>query len=37
MTVLRLLTQNPSLSQEALARSVGVVPSMVNRYLKEFE
>lgn len=37
MTVLRLLTQNPALSQEALARSVGVVPSMVNRYLKDFE
>jgi DNA-binding PadR family transcriptional regulator len=32
-----MLIENPSSSQEALARNAGVVPSMVNRYLKDFE
>ncbi|NLZ14506.1 MAG: winged helix-turn-helix domain-containing protein, partial [Thermotogaceae bacterium] len=37
MTVLQMLIKNPALSQETLARNAGVVPSMVNRYLKDFE
>ena len=37
LTVLRMLMENPALSQETLARNTGVVPSMVNRYLKDFE
>jgi len=32
-----MLMENPALSQETLARNTGVVPSMVNRYLKDFE
>ena len=37
MTVLQMLIKNPALSQETLARNAGVVHSMVNRYLKDFE
>ena len=37
MSLLRALSQNPDISQGILAKSAGIVPSMVNRYISEFE
>ncbi|GAB6189264.1 hypothetical protein JCM30566_10030 [Marinitoga arctica] len=37
LMILQIISQNEKVSQETIARSVGIVPSMVNRYLKDFE
>lgn len=37
LMILQIISQNKKVSQEMIARSVGIVPSMVNRYLKDFE
>ena len=37
MNILKALTENPSISQERLAKVAGIVPSMVNRYINDFE
>lgn len=37
MSILKALAENPEISQERLARTAGVVPSMINRYIKDFE
>lgn len=37
MSLLKALTETPSISQERLALVAGIVPSMVNKYLKGFE
>ncbi|NUU96058.1 MarR family transcriptional regulator [Marinitoga sp. 1135] len=37
LMILQIISQNEKVSQEMIARSVGIVPSMVNRYLKDFE
>jgi len=37
MAILRAIMENPDISQEQLSSLVGVVPSMINRYLKDFE
>ncbi|HOI63023.1 MAG TPA: winged helix-turn-helix domain-containing protein, partial [Mesotoga sp.] len=37
MSILKALTESSSVSQERLARLAGIVPSMVNKYIKDFE
>jgi predicted transcriptional regulator len=37
MMILKLISKNENISQDKLAKNVGIVPSMVNRYLKDFE
>ncbi|KLO23102.1 MarR family transcriptional regulator [Marinitoga sp. 1197] len=37
LMLLQLISQNEHISQEMLSKSVGIAPSMVNRYLKDFE
>lgn len=37
MLILQLISNNSEISQETLAKKVGIVPSMINRYLKDFE
>jgi len=37
MTILQMISKDPQVSQENIAKGVGIVPSMVNRYLKDFE
>ena len=37
MSILKALTESSSVSQERLARIAGIVPSMVNKYIKDFE
>ncbi|OQY09543.1 MAG: MarR family transcriptional regulator [Marinitoga sp. 4572_148] len=37
LMILQIISQNKKVSQEMIAKSVGIVPSMVNRYLKDFE
>ncbi|WP_240739407.1 winged helix-turn-helix transcriptional regulator [Marinitoga lauensis] len=37
LMILQIISQNERVSQEMIAKSVGIVPSMVNRYLKDFE
>ncbi|KLO21411.1 winged helix-turn-helix transcriptional regulator [Marinitoga sp. 1155] len=37
LMILQLISQNEHISQEMLSKSVGIAPSMVNRYLKDFE
>ena len=37
MQILRILASDPEVSQESIAYKTGIVPSMVNRYLKDFE
>ncbi len=37
MNILKALTENPKISQERLAKYAGVVPSMINRYISDFE
>lgn len=37
MSILKAITENPSISQEKLAKVAGIVPSMVNRYISDFE
>jgi predicted transcriptional regulator len=37
MMILKLISKNSDISQEKLSKNVGIVPSMVNRYLKDFE
>ncbi|MDN5343208.1 winged helix-turn-helix transcriptional regulator [Oceanotoga sp. DSM 15011] len=37
MMILKIISKNSDTSQESLAKKVGIVPSMVNRYLKDFE
>ncbi len=37
MNILRAITENPKISQDRLAKYVGVVPSMINRYISDFE
>ncbi|HPE69542.1 MAG TPA: winged helix-turn-helix transcriptional regulator [Thermotogota bacterium] len=37
LSILRALTATPEISQERLAQLAGIVPSMVNRYIREFE
>lgn len=37
MMILKLISKNTNISQDKLAKNVGIVPSMVNRYLKDFE
>jgi len=37
MTILKALTENSSISQERLARLAGIVPSMINKYISDFE
>ena len=37
MNILKAITENPKVSQERLAKYVGVVPSMINRYISDFE
>ena len=37
MSILKALTESSSVSQERLARIAGIVPSMVNKYIRDFE
>ncbi|SHF18474.1 C-methyltransferase C-terminal domain-containing protein [Marinitoga hydrogenitolerans DSM 16785] len=37
LMILQIISQNKKVSQETIAKNVGIVPSMVNRYLKDFE
>lgn len=37
MMILKLISKNENISQDKLSKNVGIVPSMVNRYLKDFE
>lgn len=37
MNILRMVSQDPDISQGALAKATGIVPSMVNRYIYELE
>jgi DNA-binding MarR family transcriptional regulator len=37
LNILRAIAENPSISQERLSREIGIVPSMVHRYLSDFE
>lgn len=37
MSILRAITKNPTISQKKLSQISGVVPSMINRYLSDFE
>jgi predicted transcriptional regulator len=37
MMILKLISQENDISQDAMAKKVGVVPSMINKYLKDFE
>ncbi|MGY4686693.1 MarR family transcriptional regulator [Petrotoga mexicana DSM 14811] len=37
MMILKLISQENDISQETMAKKVGVVPSMINKYLKDFE
>ncbi len=37
MNILKALSENPNISQEKLAKVAGVVPSMINRYINDFE
>jgi len=37
MNILRMISQEPDISQGSLAKSTGIVPSMVNRYIYQFE
>ena len=37
LNILQAIAENPSISQERLSREIGIVPSMVNRYLSDFE
>ena len=37
MSILRAVTKNPAISQQRLSQISGVVPSMINRYLNDFE
>lgn len=37
MSILKAIAETPSISQERLAAVAGVVPSMINRYIKDFE
>jgi len=37
MSILRAVTKNPDISQQRLSQISGVVPSMINRYLNDFE
>ncbi|BBE30313.1 hypothetical protein OSSY52_04540 [Tepiditoga spiralis] len=37
MVLLQIISKDSNVSQEILAKNAGIAPSMVNRYLKEFE
>jgi len=37
LSILKAIAENPSISQERLSREIGIVPSMVHRYLDDFE
>lgn len=37
MMILNLISQDNDISQDSMAKIVGVVPSMINKYLKDFE
>jgi DNA-binding MarR family transcriptional regulator len=37
LMILQIISKNENVSQEMIAKTVGIVPSMVNRYLKDFE
>ena len=37
MIILRMISQEPEISQGALAKTTGIVPSMVNRYIYQLE
>ena len=37
LSILKALSEKASISQEKLARVAGVVPSMINRYVRDFE
>ncbi|WGS65672.1 winged helix-turn-helix transcriptional regulator [Marinitoga aeolica] len=37
LMILQIISKNENVSQEFIAKTVGIVPSMVNRYLKDFE
>jgi len=37
MIILRMISQAPEISQGALAKTTGIVPSMVNRYIYQLE
>ncbi len=37
MNILRIISQEPTISQGALAKATGIVPSMVNRYIYDLE
>ncbi|WP_233186538.1 winged helix-turn-helix transcriptional regulator [Petrotoga sp. 9PWA.NaAc.5.4] len=37
MMILKLISQEGNISQDVMAKNVGIVPSMINKYLKVFE
>ena len=37
MMILKLISEDNDISQDKISKNVGIVPSMVNKYLKDFE
>ena len=35
--ILKLISEDNDISQDKISKNVGIVPSMVNKYLKDFE